>query len=67
MIGAEPTEPRHWIDPRILALMATVVPAELILGREFCPERSCVFLIWNHAVKTVRNLESLRSPKPQNP
>ena len=67
MIGVGPTESRHWIDSHILVRMAAMVPADLILGRGFCPKRSCVFSIWNHAVKTVRKLESLRSPKPQNP
>ena len=32
MIGAGPTEPRHWIDSHILARMAAVAPAELMLG-----------------------------------
>ena len=67
MIGARPTEPRHWIDSHILARMAATVPAESILGRGFCPERAGVFLIWNHAVKTVSNLVPHGSSKPQNP
>ena len=53
MIDAGSTGPRHWIDSHILERMAALAPAELMLGWGFCPERSRVFSIWNHAVKTV--------------
>ena len=62
LIGAGSTGPRHWIDSHILERMAALAPAELMLGWGFCPERSRVFSIWNHAVKTFRNLAPHRFP-----